>query len=93
MPRYAISLINIKAFSHFFSVFAWLSLLSSYRITNALPRYAHDVRPPLHGQVELLALHDLSPVDVEEVGVEDGLDEAGDHGDWVEVTLHCVPAD
>jgi hypothetical protein len=39
----------------------------------------------------LLALHNLRPVDVEEIGVEDGLDEAGDHGDGVEVTFHCVP--
>jgi hypothetical protein len=46
----------------------------------------------LHGKVELLALHDLGPVDVEEVGVEDGLDEAGDDGDGVEEALHCVSA-
>jgi len=46
----------------------------------------------LHGQVELLALHDLGPVDVEEVGVEDGLDKAGDDGNGVEETLHCVSA-
>ena len=46
----------------------------------------------LHGQVELLALHDLGPVDVEEVGVKDGLDEAGDDGDGVEEALHCVSA-
>jgi hypothetical protein len=44
----------------------------------------------LHGQVELLALHDLGPVNVEEVGVEDGLDEAGDDRNWVEEALHCV---
>jgi hypothetical protein len=50
-------------------------------------------RSALHGQVELLALHDLRPVDVEEIGVEDGLDEAGDHGNGVEVTFHCVSVD
>jgi hypothetical protein len=36
--------------------------------------YSRSIRSALHGQVELLALHDLRPVDVEEVGVEDGLD-------------------
>ena len=46
----------------------------------------------LDGQVELLALHDLGPVDVEEVGVQDSLDEAGDDGDGVEEALHCVSA-
>jgi hypothetical protein len=46
----------------------------------------------LHGQVELLALHDLGPVDVEKVGVQDGLHEAGDDGDGVEEALHCVSA-
>jgi hypothetical protein len=55
--------------------------------------YSRSIRSALHRQVELLALHDLRPVDVEEVGVEDGLDEASDHGNWVEVALHCVPAD
>lgn len=44
----------------------------------------------LYGKVELLALHDLGPVDVEEVGVEDGLDEAGHDGDGVEVAFHGV---
>ena len=44
----------------------------------------------LYGQVELLALHDLGPVDVEEVSVEDGLDEAGDDGGGVEEALAGV---
>lgn len=48
-------------------------------------------RLPLHGQVELLALHDLGPVDVEEVGVQDGLDQAGHDGDRVEVAFRGVP--
>lgn len=34
-------------------------------------------------QLELLALHDLGVVDVEEVTVEDGLDDAGNDGDVV----------
>ena len=50
------------------------------------------VNDPLHGKVELLALHDLGPVNVEEVGVEDGLDEASDDRDGVEEALHCVSA-
>ena len=57
-----------------------------------MSRVSCPARSGLDGQVELLALHDLGPVDVEEVGVKDGLDEAGDDGDGVEEALHCVSA-
>lgn len=39
----------------------------------------------LHGQLELLALEDLCVVDPEKVAVEDGLDDAGDNGDPVDL--------
>jgi hypothetical protein len=69
-------------------VTAPLLLLSDYSFQK---RSGEALRSALHRQVELLALHDLRPVDVEEIGVEDSLDEAGDDGNGVEVTFHCVP--
>lgn len=42
----------------------------------------------LDGQFELLALHHLGVVNPEEVRVQDGLDNAGDDGDPVDLVVH-----
>lgn len=46
--------------------------------------------PSLYGQLELLPLDDLLVVDPEEVAVEDGLDEAGDDGDPVDLVVGAL---
>lgn len=38
-------------------------------------------------------MDDASHVEVEEVGVEDGLDDSGDDDDWVEVIFSIVAVD
>jgi hypothetical protein len=41
----------------------------------------------LDGELELLALHDLGVVDVEEVAVQDGLNDTGDNGNGVDLVV------
>jgi len=47
----------------------------------------------LGGQLELLSLHDLCDVEIEEVAVEDCLDAAGNDGDDVVERFSVVPVD